>query len=222
MRLITALFALPALLAPFMTFTSANAVDYDRFSDDAGWRKPNDLRLGYWLMPLTSSIDTTANNVPGYHKDGQLQSGSRLSLQWVLPVSEISDEGGGLLSLELSSTSYHQDQTLNDPEITLKSYALTLHPDLAWALSHEVHLEFGPFLGYGTSSVSAGSGHGTSWEYGMRLASYWTIARHIQIGADARYLGTYARQNFTYGASSEDVVIKTKGASAGVQVGYRF
>ena len=219
MRLISALIALPALFVPLL---SLSAADRRNWNDDSDWQRIDDLRLGYWTMPLTSSIDTQANNVQGYHKDGQLQSGSRVSLQWALPVSDLSSDGGGVLALEVSSTSYHQDQTLVDPEITLTAYALTLHPGFAWALTDSVHLEVDPFLGYGASSVSSGSGQGTFWEYGMRLATYWTIARHFQIGIDLRYLGTYARQNFTYGASSEDVVIKTKGASIGAQIGYRF
>jgi hypothetical protein len=202
-------------------FASCVPLGAEDNEDVFGFQHLNDVRVGMWSMPLQATIDTKANNVAGYHKDGQLQSGRRLSLQWVLPVSELSNEGGGLLALEVSSTNYHQDQTLNDPEITLNAYALTIHPDLAWALTSQLHLECGPFGGFGISSISDG-GQGTYWEFGARLAFYWTIRRHFQIGADARYLGTYSRQNFTYGASSEDVVIRTHGASGGVQLGYRF
>lgn len=213
MRLIPTLLALPMLIIPCLSLHA---------DDDSHWLEPNDLRVGYWLMPLKANIDTQTNGAQGYHKDGQFQAGGRFSLQWVLPISELSQEGGGLLSLEVSSTLYHQDQTVNDPEISLKTYVLTLHPDLAWQLGNAVHIEIGPFLGYGMSSVSSGSGHGTTWEYGARLATYWTLMHHFQIGLDLRYLGMYARQNFTYGASSEDLVIKTSGASGGVQLGWRF
>lgn len=213
-HLIAALF-LPALCVPL---AHLSAEDEEIF----GWQHVNDLRVGYSTMPLKASIDTKANNVQGYEKDGQLQSGARFSLMWVLPLSELSDEGGGLLALEASSTTYHQDQTLNDPEITLKAYALTIHPDLAWALTSQLHMELGPFAGIGLSSITEGSGQGTYFEYGGRFALYWTIRHHFQVGIDARYLGTYARQNFTYGASSEDVEIRTSGVSAGVQLGYRF
>ncbi len=219
MRLIPALLALPVLLIPIMALSAAERRNWN---DDLDWQRIDDVRLGYWVMPLKAAIDTTANGAQGYHKDGQLQSGSRVSAQWALPVSDLSHEGGGLLAIELSSTTYHQDQTISDPEITLKAYALTLHPGFAWALTDSVHLEVDPFLGYGASSVSSGNGRGTFWEYGLRAASYWTINRHVQLGVDLRYLGTYARQNFTYGASSEDLIVKTKGASVGVQAGYRF
>jgi hypothetical protein len=212
--LIAALF-LPALCAPLAHLI---AEEDDLF----GWQHLNDLRVGYSTMPLQATIDTKANNAQGYSKDGQLQSGARFSVMWVLPLSELSNEGGGLLALEASSITYHQDQTLTDPEITLNAYALTIHPDLAWALTQQLHLELGPFVGIGLSSISEGSGQGTFFEFGGRLAFYWTIRHHFQIGIDARYLGTYARQNFTYGASSEDVEIRTRGASGGLQLGYRF
>lgn len=211
--LIAALF-LPTCCAPLAHLSAED--------DPFGWQRLNDLRIGYSTMPLKATIDTKANNVQGYEKDGQLQSGSRFSLMWVLPISELSPEGGGLFALEASSTTYHQDQTLDDPEITLKAHTLTFHPDLAWAITSQLHMELGPFAGIGLSSISEGSGQGTYFEYGGRLAFYWTIRQHFQIGIDARYLGTYARQNFTYGASSEDVEIRTQGASGGLQLGYRF
>ena len=215
MRPYLAVLCFSALCSPL---EHLNAEDEEIF----GWQHLNDLRVGYSTMPLKASIETKANNVQGYEKDGQLQSGARFSLMWVLPLSELSDEGGGLLALEASSTTYHQDQTLNDPEITLKAYALTIHPDLAWALTSQLHLVLGPFAGIGLSSITEGSGQGTYFEYGGRIALYWTIRRHFQIGLDGRYQGTYARQNFTYGASSEDVEIRTSGASGGAQLGYRF
>ena len=215
MRALFAVLCLPALCIPL---AHLRAEDEEIF----GWQHLNDLRVGYSTMPLKTSIDTKANNVQGYEKDGQFQSGTRFSLMWVLPISELSDDGGGLLALEASSTTYQQDQTLNDPEITLKAYALTFHPDLAWAITSQLHLELGPFAGIGLSSITEGIGQGTYFEYGGRLALYWTIRKHFQVGIDARYLGTYARQNFSYGASSEDVEIRTSGASGGVQLGYRF
>ncbi len=182
----------------------------------------DDLRIGYWFMPLATNIDTRLNGATSYQKHGHLQSGSRTSLQWALPFTDLRNDGDGLLALELSNIRYHQDQSTTDPLIDLNAYALTLHVDLAWPIAGGGHMELGPFLGYGVSSVSAQHWNGLFCEFGGRLGAYWTFARHLQVGLDLRYLGTYARQDFAVGAASEEVVIKTKGGSAGVQFGYRF
>ena len=219
-----------ALMAvvPFLASLSvASAVEFgeadagDPFSISGP--TPNDLRLGLGLLPLATTITTRTNAATGYAKDGFFASAQRLALQWMLPVAELSQDGGGIFGVELSSNTYHQPQSTSDPEITYKAFAVTLHPGFAWLLTRRtLHLEVGPFLGYGMSSVSSGSGRGDYWEYGMRLGLYYTIARHFQIGVDGCYMGTYGRQDFTYGAAREDIVIKTQGFSGGIHAGYRF
>ena len=62
MRLIPALLALPALLMPIMALSAAERRNWN---DDSDWQRIDDVRLGYWVMPLKAAIDTTANTRAG-------------------------------------------------------------------------------------------------------------------------------------------------------------
>jgi hypothetical protein len=70
----------------------------------------------------------------------------------------------------------------------------------AWALTPRWHVEQGALLGAGTAWWAIGLSEGNpdhdtsfSYEYGMRLGSYYTLHEGMQFGADLRYLVTTSR-----------------------------
>jgi hypothetical protein len=212
--------------------SAASFDDFNETFDDTGYvpggpHGLNDLRVGYSMLPAgaQAEIMSSAVTAPGnFDKETSWDKTGRLGLTWMLPISELEETGGFLVGLEFSSNHCVIETSSKGPGIDLRALALTVHPGLGWEFDHHNHLELGPFLGLGLSTVEEdglGSGGGVYWEIGFRVAYFYTMTRW-QLGVNLFGMYGNALGQLSAGGYDYDIDIRIMGVGAGLQVGYRL
>ncbi len=210
------------IVAGLLMFASVPAHAAQDVIGESGGLTLNDVRLGFGLLPISSNTETQTNGVTTFRKRGQFDLTGRTSVQWMLPLSELDNDGGWIWGLELSRNRYIQDASVSQPQLDVVSYAITAHFGLGWVLAPHFHLEVNPLFGLGVTQMNSGTGLGRYSEYGGRFGIYWTSESRWQLGVSYAYLWTRAEQSQTTGGVNQDTLVRTDGATVSVQLGYRF
>jgi hypothetical protein len=210
------------IIAGLLMFAAVPVQAEEDVIGESGGLTLNDVRLGFGLLPISSNAETQTNGQTTYRKRGQFDSTGRTSVQWMLPLSELDNDGGWIWGIELSRNRYNQDPSVSQPELDVINYAITAHFGLGWVLAPHFHFEVNPLFGLGLSQMNNGTGYGRYSEWGGRFGIYWTSITRWQVGVSYAYLWTHAEQSQTTGGVNQDTTVKTDGATLSVQLGYRF
>lgn len=218
--------------APLTVSAASFDDDINETFDEAGYvpggaHGMNDLRLGYSMLPASAKAEILSGSVtaPGnYDKETTWDKTGRLGLTWMTPLSELDETGGFVVGLEFSSNHYVIDTSSKGPGIDMRALAITFHPGLGWELDRHHHLELGPFLGLGLSTVDedgVGSASGLYYEFGFRAAYYYTFTQ-LQIGVNIFALYANSTGEMSANGYDYDVDVRASGIGAGLQIGYRL
>lgn len=174
----------------------------------------NDLRLVAGFLP-------DGNTAAG--QDYDWNHNYRLAIDWFRTPYALGTAGGFLYGGELSfnngSTSVPGDRT--------SYYGLMFDAHAGWAYRpqqlQELHFEGTVFLGLGFDRYHddlGGSPNPLAYEYGLRVAGFWTFENLWQVGLDLRYLENQSKPEFGGGVGS--TTFKTTGGAILFEVGKRY
>ena len=209
---------------------------------------PEDLRLTISILPSSQPvhIDYQAPTFNGSEEIAGLAPGARLDLGASLHLLPLGKRTSLILAVGVFTG--QQEVAEDDNRLTpivgplkVGTQGLDVGLGLATRLGGGFHLEAVPFIGAAfakltdrgfsgnnPSVTSPQSGSGTSTEYGVRAAVYYTGDRnHLQVGLGVGYLVTRTEGKLQFdiasgGELSEKVTVDSRGLSPFLSFGYRF
>jgi len=176
------------------------------------------------IIPINCFTPSNSTG-PGNRGPGAVSWAERDGWNWL---------GGLELSYNTWSLSSDTTTAPTVPEIDTTALAVTFHFfqlgfQVPCRCAGRIQYEIGPFLGLGTASVDYSNAAGTVSdstnglyaEYGLRMGAYYTFGMGFQIGAEARYTGTYVDASSNV-PGANDVDAGVSGLNAGLILGYRL
>jgi hypothetical protein len=164
----------------------------------------NDLRFLLGISP--SEYENNGNDL-------NADTGLRVGVQYMASVGQAQERGQWIAGAELSHTMASADAGPGG-DIDITTIALTGIGGFAFRMPdlRPLHVEATGFLGLGRTSVEAGNQDNDEsyWEFGPRVAAFWTFDNRCQIGADMRYIISKADE------------LENDGVALLASLGYRF
>jgi hypothetical protein len=182
--------ALAALAAAAPAADSINAAPYQHSAVAGEQYDINDLRLTAGFLPKNNDVDGNGFN---WAVD------NRLALTGMRAPNPLQDYGGLIYGGEFAID--HARRTTSTDRITL--YRFMVDAMVGWAYRFDqlpgMHLEGTPFLGLGFEryhSDLGGSPTALGYEYGLRVADYYTFTNKWQVGVDLRWYNNNSEPDF--------------------------
>jgi hypothetical protein len=170
----------------------------------------NDLRAEIGLLPNNTSTS-------GGGRDVEWDSNVRIGVQAIRSMERMGDYGGLIYGGEVSLN------FASDPQVDMTTEVVTGMVGWGYKLQAApgVHFEGTPFLGLGFAQLSAAGGNDANslyYEYGLRVAAFYTFENLWQLGADLRLFRNHVSPDF----GSGNIDINTGGPAILFEAGKRF